>query len=400
MKIVLGVTGGIAAYKSCELIRLLRKDGVDVQVVMTEAATQFVTPVTMQALSGQPVFTDQWDRRMPNNMAHIELSRGADALLIAPASADAIAKIAHGLADDLLTTMVLARNCPLLVAPAMNVEMWRNAATQRNLQTLIGDGVHVLGPGSGEQACGEVGDGRMLEAAQLRLALWALVRSTPKLLAGKRVLITAGPTVEPIDPVRVMTNRSSGKMGYSIAQACVEAGADVTLISGPVALATPAGVRRVDVQTALQMHAAVMGQVNGNDAAPDLFIAVAAVADWRVAEPQREKIKKTGNGAAPPLNFIENPDILADVAALDNGPWCVGFAAETQDLLRNGQDKRKRKGIDLLVGNIGPQTFGKDDNELLLIDAHGSKTLPRADKLSLARQLVTEIAQRMPVRAS
>ena len=388
--LLLGVTGGVAAFKACELARELQRRGATVQVAMTDAATKFIGTATFQALTGRPVYTDAWDGRIDNGMPHIDLSRGADAILVAPATADFMAKVAHGLADDLLSTLVLARDCPLLVAPAMNRQMWSAAATQRNVATLRADGVAVLGPGAGEQACGETGDGRMLEAQQLveeTIAFFA-----PKLLAGRRVLVTAGPTFEPIDPVRGITNLSSGKMGYAIARACRHAGAEVVLVSGPTALDAPQGVRRVDVRSAREMLAAVQAELDGQD----LFVAVAAVADWRVANASARKLKKTAGGGPPALEFAQNPDILAAVAAMPGGPYCVGFAAETEDLEANAQDKRRRKGVPLLVGNIGQATFGRDDNELLLIDALGTTTLPRASKTRLAAALVGEIARRLP----
>ena len=390
-KIVLGLTGGVACYKSAELTRALVKAGASVQVVMTEAATHFITPVTMQALSGKPVHFDQWDARIPNNMAHIDLTRDADAIVIAPCSADFMAKLAHGACDDLLSTLCVARpaTLPLMVAPAMNVEMWQNPATRRNAATLRGDGIALLGPAAGEQACGEVGMGRVLEPEQL---LEEIIASfIGKSLAGRRVLITAGPTFEPIDPVRGITNLSSGKMGYALARAAREAGADVLLVSGPTALAAPYGVRRVDVQTAQQMYDAVMSQVAGQD----VFIAVAAVADWRVANASSHKLKKDAGGAMPALVFEQNPDILASVAALANKPYCVGFAAESGNLLEFGRAKREKKGIPLLVGNIGPDTFGSDRNELVLFDQNGHAALPAAGKLDLARQLIREIASRL-----
>jgi len=392
-RIVLGITGGVAAYKAAELSRELQRAGARVQVVMTDAATRFVTPATFQALTGEPVFTDQWDARIANNMAHIELSRAADAILVAPATADFLAKAAHGLADDLLTTLCLARECPLLVAPAMNRQMWQHPATQRNVAQLAADGVALLGPDSGDQACGETGMGRMLEPLELVDELAGFF--APKSLAGRRVLLTAGPTYEPIDPVRGITNLSSGKMGFAIARACRAAGAEVTLVAGPTALATPRGVRRVDVRTAQQMHDAVAAAL---DAAPrtDVFVAVAAVADWRVADPSARKLKKRGADDVPKLELVQNPDILAAVARRADPPWCVGFAAESEDLEANGQAKRAAKGVPLLVANIGHATFGRDDNELLLIDERGSRRLPRADKASLARALVAEIAQRLP----
>lgn len=397
-KIVLGLSGGVACYKAAELCRALVKQGARVHVAMTEAATHFIGQVTMQALSGNPVWLDQWDPRMPNNMAHIDLTRGADAVLIAPCSADFIRKLAHGACDDLLSTLCLARphGVPLLVAPAMNVEMWQNPATQRNVATLLGDGVCIFGPAAGEQACGETGLGRMLEPEQLLDELIASFQH--KVLAGKRVLITAGPTFEAIDPVRGITNLSSGKMGYAIARAAREAGAEVTLVSGPTALATPHGVRRIDVLSAQQMHDAVMAQVEGQH----VFIGVAAVADWRVANASGQKLKKQEGGAPPQLEFVQNADILASVAAttsLSGWPYCVGFAAESENLVEYGAAKREKKGIPLLVGNIGHHTFGQDDNSIVLFDETGHTVLPRADKLTLARQLISEIGKRLEQRS-
>ncbi len=398
--IVLGLSGGIACYKAAELCRALVKAGATVQVVMTEAAAQFITPVTMQALSNRAVYVSQWDAREPNNMAHINLSREADAILVAPASADFMAKLLHGRADDLLSLMCLARpvdRVPLILAPAMNREMWQHPATQRNMAQLTADGAHVLDVGQGEQACGETGDGRMLEPDEILEDLIAFFQ--PKVLAGQHVLVTAGPTYEAIDPVRGITNLSSGKMGFSIARAAREAGAVVTLVAGPVHLPTPRGVQRVDVRSALDMQAAVATHVN----AASVFVATAAVADWRVADVVGQKIKKDGAGGStssgPQLNFVENPDILAGVAqsarAQSGALYCVGFAAESHDLLQYATAKRERKGVPLLVGNIGPATFGLDDNALLLVDAHGAKELPHASKLTLARQLVAEIARRL-----
>jgi len=394
--IVLGLSGGIACYKAAELCRGLIKVGATVQVVMTEAAEQFITPVTMQALSGRPVFTSQWDSREDNNMAHINLSRQADAILIAPCSADFMAKLLHGRADDLLSLMCLARpidSVPLLVAPAMNREMYAHPATQRNLAQMQSDGATVLGVGSGFQACGETGDGRMLEPDELLQDIIAFF--TPKVLAGQRVLVTAGPTYEAIDPVRGITNLSSGKMGFALARAAREAGADVTLVAGPVSLPTPRGVTRIDVKSASNMLEAViiLGQ------AATVFIATAAVADWRPAVPSDQKIKKDGSGQSPQLAFVENQDILATLAqsaaAKDGKLFCVGFAAESHDLLDNAQAKRLRKNVPLLVGNIGPDTFGQDHNALLLVDSQGATDMPRASKLTLARQLVKEIATRI-----
>ena len=396
--IVLGLSGGIACYKAAELCRALVKEGATVQVVMTEAAAQFVTPVTMQALSNQPVFVSQWDPREPNNMAHINLTRHAHAMLVAPASADFMAKLLHGRADDLLSLMCLARpvdTVPLLLAPAMNKEMWAHPATQRNMAQLRQDGAHVLGVGQGDQACGEVGDGRMLESDELLYELIALFQ--PKVLQGKKVLISAGPTFEAIDPVRGITNLSSGKMGFALARAAHEAGAEVQVVAGPVSLTTPYGVARTDVRSALQMHAAVMAQVEN----ADVFIATAAVADWRPAHVAGEKIKK-GQDGLPSFEWVENPDILADVAfsnrAQAGALYCVGFAAETQYLQAQAQAKRVRKGVPLMVGNLGPATFGQDDNALLVIDEQGTLELPRASKLTLARQLMAEIASRISTK--
>jgi len=392
---VLGLTGGIACYKAAELCRALVKEGATVQVVMTEASEQFITAVTMQALSGRPVYTSQWDAREPNNMPHINLSRQADAILIAPCSADFMAKLVHGRADELLSLMCLARpmeSVPLLIAPAMNREMWAHPATQRNMAQLAADGATLMGVGSGLQACGETGDGRMLEPAELLEDVIAYFQ--PKTLAGKRVVITAGPTFEAMDPIRGITNHSSGKMGFAIARAAREAGARVTLIAGPVHVPTPRGVQRVDVKSAREMLAATQAAVPG----ADVFVATAAVADWRPATEAGQKIKKDGSGQAPTVSFTENPDILATVAASDRAKagklFCVGFAAESHDLAAHAKAKRERKGIPLLVGNIGPLTFGQDDNQLLLVDAQGVRELPRAPKLQLARQLVAEVARR------
>lgn len=392
-KIVLGLTGGIACYKVAELTRALGKAGATVQVVMTQSATQFITPVTMQALSGNTVYHDQWDARIHNNMPHIDLTRDADLIVIAPCSTDFIFKLAHGACDDLLSTLCIARpaHIPLLVAPAMNVEMWQNPATQRNVAQLKADGIRLLGPAAGEQACGETGMGRMLEPDQLLAEIIAAFQ--PKTLAGKQLLITAGPTFEAIDPVRGITNLSSGKMGYAIALAAWEAGADVTLISGPTALDTPYGSHRIQVQSAQQMHDAVMAQLAQKHR--DVFIAVAAVADWRVANASEQKLKKTCATDTPQLEFAQNPDILAGVAAMPGAPYCVGFAAESENLLQYGAAKRLKKNVPLLVGNIGHATFGLDENELILFDAHGHQHLPRADKQTLAKQLIAEIAARI-----
>jgi phosphopantothenoylcysteine decarboxylase / phosphopantothenate---cysteine ligase len=401
--IVLGLTGGIAAYKAAQLCRALIKEGATVQVVMTEGAEQFITPVTMQALSGRSVYTSQWDAREANNMPHINLSREADAIVIAPASADFMAKLLHGRADDLLSLMCLARPredsvlgaakpVPLLIAPAMNREMWSHPATQRNMVQLAHDGAHMLGVGSGFQACGETGDGRMLEPAELLEDIIAFFQ--PKVLTGQHVLITAGPTFEAIDPVRGITNLSSGKMGFAIARAAHEAGAQVTLVAGPVSLPTPRGVTRIDVKSAQNMLEAVIN----NAQAASIFIASAAVADWRPATSADQKIKKDGSGKTPMMEFTENADILATIAKSDRATsgklFCVGFAAESENLEAHAKAKRERKGVPLLVGNIGPATFGQDDNALLLVDAQGVQEIARASKLVLARQLIAEIARR------
>jgi len=393
--IVLGLSGGIACYKAAELTRAQVKAGATVQVVMTEAAEQFITAVTLQALSNRDVFTSQWDPRAHNNMAHINLTREADAILVAPASADFMAKLLHGRADDLLSLMCLARpaeRCPLLIAPAMNREMWAHPATQRNAAQLRADGTTILGPANGDQACGEIGDGRMLEPLELLDELVGFFR--PKPLLGRRVLITAGPTFEPLDPVRGLTNRSSGKMGFAIARAAAEAGAAVTLVAGPVHQATPRGVRRIDVGTAQQMFDATLPEAPRHD----VFIATAAVADWRPASLAANKIKKAAGAALPTIDLVENPDILAAVAALKPRPYCVGFAAESTDLLTHARSKLVRKKLPLIVANLGPETFGADDNQLTLVDSDGQRELPRADKLTLARQLVAEIAARISAR--
>ncbi|MBW8307615.1 MAG: bifunctional phosphopantothenoylcysteine decarboxylase/phosphopantothenate--cysteine ligase CoaBC [Thiobacillus sp.] len=385
-KIILGVTGGIAAYKAAELCRLLIKAGADVRVVMTAAAQLFVGPLTFQALSGKPVLTSLWDAASGDGMEHIHLSRDVDLLLVAPASADFLAKLAHGRADDLLSTLCLARVCKLAVAPAMNREMWAAAPTRRNLEQLQVDGVSLLGPAAGEQACGETGLGRMLEPADIVAALPALLGAGP--LAGKRVLITAGPTFEPIDPVRGLTNLSSGKMGYAVAQAAAEAGAEVCLVSGPTCLATPAGARRIDVQSAADMRRAVLAELPS-----DVFIAVAAVADYRVDEAAAQKIKKSADGMT--LQLVANPDILAEVAALPNAPYCVGFAAETERLAEHAEAKRLRKKLPLLVGNLAQDTLGQDTAELVLFDDQGQHRLPRADKLIQARALIRHLVNHL-----
>lgn len=389
--IILGLTGGIACYKSAELCRRLIERGAKVTVVMTESASHFITATTMQALSGQSVFSHIQDNRMPDSMNHIHLSRQADLILIAPCSANFMAKLAHGLATDLLSTLCLARgSCPLAIAPAMNKEMWANPATHRNLQTVLRDHIAVWGPGHGEQACGETGDGRLLEPAQLLAEISAFF--TPNILAGKRVLLTAGPTEEPIDPIRVLSNKSSGKMGYAIAQAAFNAGAHVHLVSGPTALACPYGVSIEWVQTAREMHAAVMQKAPG----ADIFISVAAVADWAISNYAEHKQKKQdANGLA--LEFSPNPDILAEVAALANGPWCVGFAAETEHLIEYGRIKRQRKNIPLLVGNLAQDVMNANTTTMLLFDENGEHALPTLNKTDAANALIRAIAERLNI---
>lgn len=391
-RLILGLTGGIACYKSAEFLRRAQDLGAEIDVVMTEGAQQFITPVTFKALSGRHVHTDLWDNSTPDNMAHIHLSRAADAILVAPASTNFIARVANGLADDLLSTLCVARgNCPLIIAPAMNREMWANPATQRNIAQLRADGVHIIGPGAGDQACGEIGDGRMLEPMQLLAEMVAFFQ--PKTLAGKRVLITAGPTSEPIDPIRTITNRSSGKMGYAIAQAAFQAGADVHLVSGPVKLDAPYGVKRQSVESARDMHEAVMGL------APraDIFISVAAVADWYVVNASDQKLKKDQNQQAPILEFAPNPDILASVAAMpaDQRPYCVGFAAETEKLVEHAQAKRLRKGVPLLVGNLAQDAMDADDTQLMIFGEQGHVQWPAQSKTEAAQQLIQHIAHQL-----
>ncbi|HEX6155490.1 MAG TPA: bifunctional phosphopantothenoylcysteine decarboxylase/phosphopantothenate--cysteine ligase CoaBC [Burkholderiales bacterium] len=393
-RILLGITGGIAAYKAAELTRALVKAGADVRVAMTEAATHFVGTATLQALSGQAVWTDLWDPRVNDAMGHIELSRDRDLILVAPASADFMAKLAHGLCDDLLSTLCVARRCPLMVAPAMNVEMWQNAATVRNTETLRADGVQIVGPASGGQACGEMGMGRMTEPADILadVQFFFQQKLAGGSLSGRRVLVTAGPTEEPVDPVRVLTNTSSGKMGYAVARAAREAGAEVTLISGPVSLPTPAGVARVDVRTAREMFDAVKKDADR----ADVFISVAAVADYRVKNPSKQKIKKANGHLS--LELEENPDILAWVAALPSPPFCVGFAAESENLAQNAKAKLAKKKLPLIVGNLAQEALGRDDSAITLYDAEGEHALGRGPKLELARKLVAHVASRLPAR--
>jgi len=386
--VVLGVTGGIAAYKAAELVRLLVKDGVTVDVVLTESGARFVTATTFQALSGRPVLSDLWQSGADNAMGHIAVSRGADAIIVAPATADFLHKLAHGAADDLLSTLCLARECPLFVAPAMNRQMWWNAATQRNVAQLVTDGVAILGPDTGELACNENGEGRMLEPEAIHASLVA--SRQPKLLAGKRVLLTAGPTIEAIDPVRSITNASSGKMGFAVAQAAADAGARVTMVAGPTMLATPPDVTRIDVRSTAEMADAVFAQV----ADCDVFIGIAAAADYTPVQTHAEKIKKTADALTVQLK--PTTDILATVAARPNPPFCVGFAAESHDVVRLAEEKRRRKRLPLIVANRAQEALGNDANEVTLLDDAGAHPLPRMNKLALARRLVAEIARRLP----
>ena len=385
-QVVLGVTGGIAAYKAAELTRELQRKGIDVQVVLTRAAASLVAPATFQALSGKPVFSDLWDPRIADSMGHIELSRGKDAIVVAPATADFIAKIANGLADDLLSTLCLARECPLLIAPAMNRQMWDNPATRRNVERLLRDGVTVLGPASGDQACGETGLGRMLEPAEIAGAV--VGQLSPKLMRGTRVLITAGPTFEPIDAVRGITNRSSGKMGYALVRAALDAGASVSLVSGPVNLPVPAGTEVAQVETAAQMFDAVKRQV----ARADIYIGVAAVADYHVDNPRAHKIKKTDERQLR-LKLSPNPDILGWVASRPKPPFCVGFAAESRNLDAYAEAKRRKKNVHMMVANLVQDAVGSDENEVMVLDDRGKHRLERAPKDVIARQLIAHIAQ-------
>ena len=384
-RLLLGITGGVAAYKAAELARLLVKSGIEVQVVMTQAACQFITPATLQALSGKPVFTDLWDDRIDNGMAHIDFTRDSDAVLIAPASADFISKLVHGSADDLLSTVCLARACPLMIAPAMNKQMWENPATQRNISQLKRDGAAIFGPGSGPQACGEIGMGRMLEPE----TLIELVESffQPKLLKGVKILITAGPTFEAIDAVRGITNMSSGKMGYAVARAALEAGAEVTLVSGPTCLAPPTNAKVISVTSAQEMLNAVNDSVEGMN----IFISVAAVSDYYVLNPSEQKIKKDAHILT--LELAPNPDIVANVVSLPNPPFCVGFAAESENLYEFAELKRRRKNLPLLAANLVQDALGNDESELILFDDEGTHPLARAPKIILARQLIQHIAK-------
>jgi phosphopantothenoylcysteine decarboxylase/phosphopantothenate--cysteine ligase len=384
-RILLGITGGIAAYKAAELTRLLIKDDSDVRVVMTQSATRLIAPATLQALSGQPVHTQLWDDAIADGMGHIELSRDRDLIVVAPATADFLAKLASGLGDDLLSTLCLARECPLLVAPAMNRQMWENASTQRNVKQLRADGVLVAGPAAGEQACGEIGLGRMLEPAQIMQAIAASMQ--PKVLDGLRVLITAGPTFEPIDAVRGITNRSSGRMGYAVAQAAIEAGAQVTLVSGRTELVPPASAQTIGVVTAQEM----LDAVNAHMSDCDVFIGVAAVADYRIAQPSKQKLKKQDQALT--LQLEPTVDILATVASRAKPPFCVGFAAESHELDRFAEEKRRRKKLPLLAANLAQEAIGTEDNELVLFDDAGRHPLGKGPKLAQARALVQHIAR-------
>ncbi len=395
-RILLGVTGGIAAYKACELVRLLRAEGARVQAVMTRSAREFIGPASLQALTGSPVYDDLWDPRVADGMAHIALSRDADAIVVAPTTADFLGKIANGLCDDLLASLVLARRitqCPLLLAPAMNVEMWTQPAVQRNVAQLRADGALLLGPASGDQACGETGLGRMLEPAAILEEIVAAFQ--PRLLQGRRVLVTAGPTYEAIDPVRGITNRSSGKMGYAVARAAREAGAAVTLVSGPTGLTPPHGVHRIDVRSAEEMRRAVLGAAAG----ADVVVAVAAVADWRPESAAPRKLKKTA-GSPPALALVTNPDIVAEVARLAEPPLCVGFAAETENMIEHARAKLQAKRLAMVIANAAQDAIGADESALTIVDETRIRTLPRAPKLEQARRIIAAIAERLDPTAA
>lgn len=381
--LLLGVTGGIAAYKTAELVRLLVKQGHRVQVVMTEAATHFITPTTLQALSGQPVFVDSWDQRIANGMPHIELSRQADAILVAPASADFLAKLAHGFANDLLSTLCLARECPLLAAPAMNRQMWENAATQRNIQQLLQDQITILGPASGEQACGEIGQGRMLEPEDLIEGLYRFF--TPQLLAGKNILITAGATMEMLDPVRGITNLSSGKMGFALAQVATRMGATVTLVYGHSQVARPEVNQAFFAGSANEMYQTVMQHI----AHQHIFISVAAVADYRPITTSAQKIKKSEQTLS--IELIKNKDILADVASLPNPPYCVGFAAESDQILDYARQKRLAKRIPMIIANHANSAIGSDQNAVTIIDQQGETSLKMDEKINIAFEILSHL---------
>jgi phosphopantothenoylcysteine decarboxylase / phosphopantothenate---cysteine ligase len=387
--ILLGITGGIAAYKTPELVRQLTARGAQVQVVLTRGAANFVTATTLQAVSTRPVRSDLWDAAAEAAMGHIELARWANAILVAPATAHAIARLANGLADDLLTAMCLAATCPIAIAPAMNHQMWKNAATQRNVAQLRADGVRVFGPADGPQACGEFGPGRMVEPETLCAELESLLRAKTRSLAGKRVVVTAGPTREPIDPVRYISNNSSGKQGFAVAQAAHDAGATVTLITGPVPLQTPAGIERVDVTTAQQMHAAVLERLDRCD----VFVGVAAVADYRPATSRTQKIKKSADDGLS-LELVQNPDIIAAVAKHSPRPLVVGFAAETEDTLANARAKLVRKGLDMIVLNdVSDRRIGFDsnDNAVTVLTADADERIALANKNDIAHALIERI---------
>ena len=388
--ILLGISGGIAAYKSCELVRLLKKQGHSVSVVMSKASTEFISPLTFQALSGNPVLTDTHENGLGNGMAHINLTREADALVIAPATANTIAKISHGIADNLLTNLVAARKCPLAVAPAMNVEMWNNPANLRNIEQLRSDGITVFQPAYGEQACGEIGLGRMLEAADLAdliSDLWI-----PKILLGKRILITAGATFEAIDPVRGITNISSGQMGTALARACRAAGAKVTLIYGQLQTTIPTGLLHTEqAVSAEEMFRAVHNHITNQD----VFISVAAVADYKVKNSNSQKMKKDGSGKVPVIELTENPDILASIASLPNPPFCVGFAAESERVLEYARVKRIRKNIPMLIANQISQSMGKTTNQITIIDDENEISFPETDKRQAADNIVKHLAARL-----
>ena len=384
-RLLLGITGGVAAYKAAELARLLTQDGIDVRTVMTQSACHFVGPVTFQSLTGNPVYTDLWEANAAHNMAHINLSRNVDMILVAPASADFIARLANGMADDLLATLCLARDCPIMIAPAMNRQMWENSATKRNLSSLQNDGVKIIGPESGAQACGEMGMGRMLEASELAETVRSAFQ-TGDLLQGKKVLVTAGPTFEAIDAVRGIINKSSGKMGYAVARAAMEAGATVTLVSGPTCLAPPIVDKLIHVVSADDMLRAVQAEI----AQTDIFISVAAVADYRVAKASQQKIKKTDKKLS--IELILNPDILMTVSSFSEPPFCVGFAAETEDLEKNAEIKRRKKNLPLLVANLAQDAIGSDESALILLDDAGKHVLSKAPKMEQARQLIKHIS--------
>ncbi|WP_293008083.1 bifunctional phosphopantothenoylcysteine decarboxylase/phosphopantothenate--cysteine ligase CoaBC [Nitrosomonas sp.] len=383
-RVLLGITGGVAAYKVVELARQLTQDGVDVQTVMTKTACRFIGPATFQSLTGNPVYTDLWEANTACDMAHIQLSRDADMILVAPASANFIAKLANGLADDLLSTLCIARDCLLMIAPAMNQQMWQNPATQRNLSLLRQDGVKIIGPASGEQACGEIGMGRMLEVNELMEAVQIVIQADT-LLRGKNILVTAGPTYEAIDAVRGITNNSSGKMGYAVAKAALEMDAKVTLISGPTCLSSPAVDKFIPVVSAEEMLRAVQTEVSQ----ADIFISVAAVADYRAASISQQKLKKSTNKLS--VELTPNPDILMAVSTLPNAPFCVGFAAETEDLEKSAAAKRNRKKLPLLVANLAQDAIGSDESELILLDDDGKHVFPKAAKIEQARRLMKHI---------